>query len=730
MTNETNYKPCRLKCNGATKDFPFEFQVHKNEELFVNLINTDTQETTLLVEGSDYSATLEAVGGNVTTKTAYANNYVIEISRQTSYFQGKTFSTSGGFQASEIENAFDRVSCGLQDMDYNIETFKEEYSAETNQKIEDFRQEILDTQQGFELEINTLLEDVTEASKKINMFEEGVNIAVNSSVIATEQATIATEKVGELVLTKEQAIAQINEVSNSEKIELNEIIQDVKDIANNIKILTTLEIGDIGFTQMAIDETKGLRRILNGQLIIQDQYQELTKRIKATKEQFPDRFCTEEEWQTEVTMNTFGLCGKFVIDNEGGTIRLPKYPNYFIAGLANIAPVVGNGMTLGLTNGTDYYGIYQGQTAVTANLTLYGTNINTAPNGGSPTTIYGLGVTPDSSKSGIEAQINEKQIAGQYFIQVATGAETEDNIINEIELNNPFSLLDYKFSEYELNNISWLRSNGQYNSKAIYPAVYDLLLKIYNGTETKAGVSVKLSTETFTDYDFVLNTADETFRLPIKVKLASGKAVVGNGMALGLNNGTTNFGFTRPTDTQYLIGYPGAYGVPTGSGNLGPSLSSTGAFGVTTDPNYSGIELSDSDLYLYFYVGETVQNANLINAGRIQEKVAEAITRMDCKAYITETYQNGTSWYRIWSDGWCEQGGVCAMNSSWTTYTFLKSYKNTDYYLFAQLIHGINANYCTNPACVAKISNSQFKTGIYSGSASWVGDWYACGYVV
>ena len=30
MTNETNYKPCRLKCNGATKDFPFEFQVDKN----------------------------------------------------------------------------------------------------------------------------------------------------------------------------------------------------------------------------------------------------------------------------------------------------------------------------------------------------------------------------------------------------------------------------------------------------------------------------------------------------------------------------------------------------------------------------------------------------------------------------------------------------------------------------------------------------------------------------
>ena len=24
---------------------------------------------------------------------------------------------------------------------------------------------------------------------------------------------------------------------------------------------------------------------------------------------------------------------------------------------------------------------------------------------------------------------------------------------------------------------------------------------------------------------------------------------------------------------------------------------------------------------------------------------------------IVETYVNGTSWYRVWSDGWCEQGG-------------------------------------------------------------------------
>jgi hypothetical protein len=198
------------------------------------------------------------------------------------------------------------------------------------------------------------------------------------------------------------------------------------------------------------------------------------------------------------------------------------------------------------------------------------------------------------------------------------------------ELNNPFSLLDYKYSEYELNNISWLRSQGQYNSKAVYPAVYELLLKIYNGVETKAGVNVKLTTEEYTDYDFVLNTADETFRSPVKVKLASGKAVVGNGMALGLTDGTINAGAVGrapATSINGIVGSAtGSYGQVVGfNGFTGDTLSNTVALGITTDPTKSGIETSDSDLYLYFYVGETVQNANLINAGRIEETLATKV---------------------------------------------------------------------------------------------------------
>ena len=47
--------------------------------------------------------------------------------------------------------------------------------------------------------------------------------------------------------------------------------------------------------------------------------------------------------------------------------------------------------------------------------------------------------------------------------------------------------------------------------------------------------------------------------------------------------------------------------------------------------------------------------------------------------HIVETYQNGTSYYRVYSDGWCEQGGVVTVNAYPLTVSYLKTFKNTDY---------------------------------------------------
>jgi hypothetical protein len=396
-----------------------------------------------------------------------------------------------------------------------------------------------------------------------------------------------------------------------------------------------LEIGDVAFAVMGIDETKNLRRYLNGQVISQRQFVSFTNWVKERAKLYPNTVATEENWQAEVTNSKLGQCGKFVIDDTLGTIRLPKVVN--INGLQDLS-LLGSIKAESLPNISGYfyprnnsYGAYWHGDSY-ENGALYKIPLSEATRQASSTSsnisdsnALGLDASRSSDAYQDNAPVQQESIQYPYFIQVATGVEETVDVTREIELNNPFSLLDYKWSEYELNNASWLLSNGAFHSGATYIAVYELLLKIHNGTETKEGVSVKLSTEAYTDTDFVINTADTTFRLPIKVKLASGNAVVGNGMTLGFTDGTTNYGLkVGVAATNQGLGIRTTeYGTAVGTGSSlgGNDIAKT--VGITTDPTKSGIETSSDGLKLYFYVGETIQDANVINASGVLTRVAE-----------------------------------------------------------------------------------------------------------
>ena len=46
---------------------------------------------------------------------------------------------------------------------------------------------------------------------------------------------------------------------------------------------------------------------------------------------------------------------------------------------------------------------------------------------------------------------------------------------------------------------------------------------------------------------------------------------------------------------------------------------------------------------------------------------------------IVEKYESGGKWCRVWSDGWCEQGGLATSSNSNITITFLKEMADTNY---------------------------------------------------
>lgn len=157
MTNTTDYSPLRRICNGETVNFEFNWKVLHVEDLVIMLENTETGETRQLEYERDFIAEIKKVGGSITTLQAYEDEYVLIISRRASRHQKKSFSTSAGFQASEVESAFDNVSICLQDMDYNIETFKEDFGSEIRQAVEDLEESTTNTIDAFRDDVSDQL---------------------------------------------------------------------------------------------------------------------------------------------------------------------------------------------------------------------------------------------------------------------------------------------------------------------------------------------------------------------------------------------------------------------------------------------------------------------------------------------------------------------------------------------------------------------------------------------
>ena len=82
-------------------------------------------------------------------------------------------------------------------------------------------------------------------------------------------------------------------------------------------------------------------------------------------------------------------------------------------------------------------------------------------------------------------------------------------------------------------------------------------------------------------------------------------------------------------------------------------------------------------------ITDTTNGIQISTSDKLEEQLANKLDRSAVKAYVTETYVNGTSWYRVWSDGWCEQGGHYTHNNveGTITTTFIKPFINTNYNL-------------------------------------------------
>ena len=240
-------------------------------------------------------------------------------------------------------------------------------------------------------------------------------------------------------------------------------------IANDGLQRLTGEIGDIGIAPFGIDESLNLRRYLNGQVISQTQFEAFTNKVKSAIAIYPNLSATEENWQAEVTASVLGQCGKFVIDDEAGTIRLPKVVN--LNGLQDLA-LIGGIKSESLPN------IKFNNVMVGPNTTMELEDTGFYGPTQSPTVVLDASRVSSTYQDG--APVQQEAIQYPYYIQVATGIEETLPAIREYEINTPFFFGQSMWSDVDPNNASWLLSNGQYNSRSVYLDYYDWLLRQYN----------------------------------------------------------------------------------------------------------------------------------------------------------------------------------------------------------------------------------------------------------
>ena len=95
------------------------------------------------------------------------------------------------------------------------------------------------------------------------------------------------------------------------------------------------------------------------------------------------------------------------------------------------------------------------------------------------------------------------------------------------------------------------------------------------------------------------------------------------------------------------------------------------------------------------------------------------------RTYVTKTWSSGTEWYRVWSDGFIEQGG----HGTGSACTFSKPFSNKNYTFNVQPSSG----YTTNPDWIAAYEKRPSRTTTGTGISWYAGgdegwDWRASGY--
>lgn len=244
---------------------------------------------------------------------------------------------------------------------------------------------------------------------------------------------------------------------------------------------------------------------------------------------------------------------------------------------------------------------------------------------------------------------------------------------------------------------------------------------------------------------FAVDLDNETFRVPLikdgaVVQQAMSDGELGKSYNAGLPNITANWK-SEPSDDAYGSVYTeiedGNIQAVSAGGSTDTRLYFDASRSSTVYGNSDTVQPNAVALRYFVVVATGSINQSMMDwsawASSLQGKanttdVLNKVDNKDCVAYVTETYVNGTSWYRVYSDGRCEQGGYNDTKTATTVITLLKAYKDLNYTLTATWRN--TGTLSTYSPLVNATANDSFTVYHTDNGAQKVGQyWEAKGYI-
>lgn len=577
----------------------------------------------------------------------------------------------------------------------------------------------------------------------------GAEQSVASAAISQEKAEYAANSVAGLESFVQE---KQNEISAS----LAEAIKASEDAKKYAIEASSVSVGNIFYTSRLDNELNGAVEANGAEYNVNAFTGEQSVPSLLANGKLP--YVSMAEYESIVSAN--GSCRAFGWDN-GDTFRVPTLKDVYL--MAGQAETVGEFISESLPNTSGSFQGMRNRFFLQATSGAFGslTEQNDANK------IQQTGETLSEKQTYWMARFNASRSSSTYqngakvrpdnvryraMVQISTGVKEDAAQLKEYKFNNPHFFGESKWTDVDPNNASWLVSNGSFHSGRAYVDYYKWLTNHIGETITANGGKIVTTNDEYADYDWVVNTSDETFRLPLlngSEDLPDYEQQIDNVITGTINS--TGQTYTAPkngvfyqqvnttrghavgvtvnnTLQQHLYeggdtsGYSTGFNVEVRKGDVIKLYIAYGSdTGRIEDCHFTPFKGNGT---LYFYVGDTVQDPALINAGG----VLDYFSKLDTVHCVVETFKSGSSWYRVYDDGWVEQGGQSA---SMTAVVLLKPYKDNDYSLVAiPIVYNDNAG--TIGLEILSKYASDFNLRYRWNGAGTVGSptyyWQACGY--